>query len=191
MVLLVVGLIVHAQQPEPKPIQRTGPQDPWLNEVAVALADLGLTERTRSTGAQIGGVPIEGDIGLDGERLQVFVTLLGTDPLARQAELALRAKPEVRAAEANGQSAVKGHGRVLYTANGRGGALDEFASTRWCGSSTSSACRRRSRADLQPWPHLLSSAGCKGCRALRGLARRSRMRSSSFGSWASCAPRAC
>jgi hypothetical protein len=106
--------------------RRPGPRDAWLNEVAVALADLELIERARNTGAQLGGVPIEGDIGLDAERFSVFVTLFGTDALARQAELALRAKPEVRAAESDGRSLVKTQGRVLYTANGRGGVVDEF-----------------------------------------------------------------
>jgi len=105
---------------------RPGPRDPWLNEVGVALADLGLVERARNTGSQVGGVPIDGDIGLDAKRLSMVVTLFATDQLARQAEMALRAKPELRAAESNGRSAVKAHGRVLYTANGRGGIVDEF-----------------------------------------------------------------
>ena len=76
-------------------------------------------------------MPIEGDISLETERLSVFVTLLGSDELARQAELALRAKPKTRAAEATGHSAVKAQGRVLYAANGRGGVgSTTFASTR-------------------------------------------------------------
>ena len=111
---------------EEKARHRPGPQDPWLNEVAVALADLELVEKARNTGEQVGGVPIEGDIGLEAERLSVFVTLLGSDELARQAELALRAKPKIRAAEATGHSAVKAQGRVLYSANGRGGVVDDF-----------------------------------------------------------------
>jgi hypothetical protein len=106
--------------------RRPGPRDLWLNEVAVALADLELIERARNTGAQVGGVPMEGDIGHDAERFSVFVTLFGANELARQAEVALRAKPDVRAAESNGRSLVKTHGRVLYTANGRGGVVDEF-----------------------------------------------------------------
>ena len=111
---------------EEKARHRPGPRDPWLNEVAVALADLALVEKARNTGEQVGGVPIEGDISLETERLSVFVTLLGSDELARQAELALRAKPKTRAAEATGHSAVKAQGRVLYTANGRGGVVDDF-----------------------------------------------------------------
>jgi hypothetical protein len=132
VLLVVVGAIDRSQQRKQKKLEqekerhRPGPRDPWLNEAAVALADLGLVERARNTGAQVGGVPIDGDIGLDGERLSMFVTLFGTDELARQAELALRAKPEVRTAESNGHSMVKAKGRVLYTANGRGGVVDEF-----------------------------------------------------------------
>ena len=130
VLLVVVGAIAQSQQKKQKKLEqekerhRPGPRDPWLNDVAVALADLGLVERARNTGAQVGGVPIDGDVGLDGERLSMFVTLFGTDELARQAELALRAKPEVRTAESNGHSMVKAQGRVLYTANGRGGVAD-------------------------------------------------------------------
>jgi Short C-terminal domain len=132
VLLVVVGVIARSQQKKQKELEqdkerhRPGPMDPWLNEVAVALADLGLVERARNTGAQVGGVPIDGDIGLDDERLSMFVTLFGSDERARQAELALRAKPEVRTAESNGHSMVKAQGRVLYTANGRGAVVDEF-----------------------------------------------------------------
>lgn len=71
-------------------------------------------------------MPIEGDIGLEADKLTVYVTLFSTDELARRAPLALRAKPEVRAAESKGHSVVKAQGRVLYVANGRGGVVDEF-----------------------------------------------------------------
>ncbi len=108
VLLAVIGVVAQSKQKEQRTLaeekarRRPGPRDPWLNEVAVALADLGLIERARNTGAQVGGVPIDGDIVLDSERLSMFVTLLGTDVRARQAELALRAKPEVRTAESNG-----------------------------------------------------------------------------------------
>jgi hypothetical protein len=132
VLLVVIGAVGQSKQKKQRALaqektrHRRGPRDPWLNEVAVALADVGLIERARNTGAQVGGVPIEGDIGLEGERLSVYVTLLATDGLARQAELGLRAKPEVRAAHANGRSMVKAQGRVLFTANGRGGIVDEY-----------------------------------------------------------------
>jgi hypothetical protein len=132
LLLVVIAAVAQCKQKQERDLarekarHRPGPRDPWLNEVAVALADVGLVERARNTGAQVGGVPIDGDIGLDAERLSMFVTLFASDELARQGELAMRAMPEVRAAESNGHSAIKAQGRVLYTANGRGGIVDEF-----------------------------------------------------------------
>lgn len=132
VLVVAVSAITQSQQKKQRRLQeesarhRPGPRDPWLNEVAVALGDLGLIAKARNTGEQIGGVPLEGDIGLEADGLAIYVTLFGTDELARQAEVALRAKPDVRAALSNGRSAVKARGRVLYTGNGRGGVLDEF-----------------------------------------------------------------
>jgi hypothetical protein len=105
---------------------RPGPRDAWLNQVAVALADLGLAETERNTGERLGGVPIDGDIGLQAERLKVYVTLFSSHRRAREAELGLRAKPEIRDAVSRGATALRTAGRVLYVANGRGKVLDEF-----------------------------------------------------------------
>jgi hypothetical protein len=105
VLLVIIGAVAQSAQKtqrklaQDKARHRPGPRDPWLNEVAVALADLGLVERARNTGTQVGGVLLDGDIGLDADGLSVYGTLFATDELARQAELALRAKPEVRAAE--------------------------------------------------------------------------------------------
>jgi hypothetical protein len=99
---------------------------PWLNEVAVVLADLGLREIARNTGAQLGGTPIAGDIGLEGERFVVYVTLFPGQRLARQAELGLRTNPEVRSAIAKGAAAVRTADRAVFVANGRGSVVDEF-----------------------------------------------------------------
>ena len=132
VLLVVIGAVAQSKQRQQRKLaqanarRRSGPRDPWLNEVAVALAELQLTEVARNTGAQVGGVPIDGDIGLDTDSMSMFVTLFASDELARRAELALRAKPEVRTAESNGHTAIKAQGRVLYTANGRGGVVDEF-----------------------------------------------------------------
>jgi hypothetical protein len=134
MLLLVVVAVAigqfkqkqRQQLKQDKARRRPGPRDPWLNEVAIGLADLGLIERARNTCSEIGGVPIEGDIALDAEEVSLVVTLFATDEFARQASLALRAKPDVRTAESNGHTAIKTRGRVLYTANGRGGIVDEF-----------------------------------------------------------------
>lgn len=121
----VVGLMVNAQKRK-QARRRPGPRDPWLNEVAVALSDLGLTERARNTGAQLGGAPLEGDIGVTEDKFSVFVNLLATDELARRAEIGLRAKPDIRTAMAEGRTAIKTVGRVVYVATGRGGVVDEF-----------------------------------------------------------------
>jgi hypothetical protein len=126
VVLAVVVGIVRSSQAKKTAHRRPGPRDPWINEVAVALADLGLTETARNTGAQLGGVPLEGDIGLEADRFAVFVNLFADQELARRAELALRPKPDVREAVSQGKSALKTVDRVLYVANGRGGVLDEF-----------------------------------------------------------------
>ena len=101
----IAAAIVRRSQTQRKKARRhqPGPRDPWLNEVAVALADLGLKEIARNTGAQLGGAPIDGDIGLEAERLTVYVTLFSDQRRARQAELGLRAKPEVRDAIVQGR----------------------------------------------------------------------------------------
>ena len=133
-----VGLIVLAvaigaiyvlgqrEQKREKARQRPGPRNPWLNEVAVALADHGLTERARNTGKLLGGVPMEGDIGLDGDRFTVFINLFSSHKQAQEAELGLRANPKIRQETSQGRSAIKTVGRVLYVANGRGGVVDEL-----------------------------------------------------------------
>ena len=94
--------------------------------MAVALADLGLREIARNTGTELGGAPMDGDIGLQAERFLVYVNLFSDQRLARQAELGLRAKPDIRAAVANGRTAIRTAGRIVFVANGRGGVVDEF-----------------------------------------------------------------
>lgn len=128
-VLVVIAVAVNSQK-RAKELEeqrrRPGPRDPWLNEVAVALADLGLTEIARNTGGQLGGVPLEGDIGLQDDRLLVYVNLFSAAERARQAELGLTAKPEIRDAIARGATVLRADTRVLCVANGRGGIVDEF-----------------------------------------------------------------
>src|SRR5579875_1086308 len=126
---VVVGVIVnsqHKQKAKEAARQRTGPRDPWLNEIAVVLGELGLTEVARNTGAQLGGSPMEGDIGLQEERLLVYVNLFANQELARQAEMGLRARASIRTAVANGQTTLRTLGPVLLVANGRGGVVDEY-----------------------------------------------------------------
>lgn len=126
LAIAVIAAIVRSSKDRDKARHRPGPRDPWLNEVAVALADLGLKELARNTGAQLGGELIDGDIGLEAERLKVYVTLFSDQRRAHQAELGLSAKPEVRDAVSNGATAIKTVDRVVYVANGRGGVVDEF-----------------------------------------------------------------
>jgi hypothetical protein len=124
--IIAVAAINNAKTQRKKAAHKPGPRDPWLNEVAVALAELGLEEIARNTGARLGGATIDGDIGLQAERFLVYVTLFSDQRLARQAELGLRAKPEVRDAIAKGATAVRTADRVVFVANGRGSVVDEF-----------------------------------------------------------------
>jgi len=124
--IAVAAVLLRKSQERKKARHRPGPRDPWLNEVAVALADLGLTESARNTGAQLGGAPLEGDIGLEADKFKVYVNLFADSEQARQAQLGLNAKPETRDAVSRGASAIKTIGRVVYVANGRGGVVDEF-----------------------------------------------------------------
>jgi hypothetical protein len=62
-IVVIVALVAigNARTQRKKTTHRSGPRDPWLNEVSVALAELGLTEIARNTGSQLGGAPIDGD----------------------------------------------------------------------------------------------------------------------------------
>lgn len=129
VMVVLVGVVAHQQQKQTAREQarhRRGPRDPWLNELVVALADLGLTETARNTGRQLGGVPLEGDIALASERFTVYVNLFGDGELARHGELGLRANPSTRDSVTAGRSEIRRTGRVLYVANGQGQAVDEF-----------------------------------------------------------------
>jgi hypothetical protein len=127
IVAIVIGIaLMKAARRRELSRHRTGPQDPWINEVAVALADLGFTEIARNSGSLIEGVPIEGDVGLKADRLTVYINLFSDQRRARQAELALQAKPKVRSAASNGATAIETRGRVVYVANGGGGVVDDF-----------------------------------------------------------------
>jgi Short C-terminal domain len=127
MVAIVIAIaIARAARQRERARHKPGPRDPWLNEVVVTLADLGLEEIARNTGGQLGGIPMEGDIGVEGERLRVYVNLFSNQRLARDAELGLRAKPKVREGMSTGVTAIETMGRVVYVANGRGAVVDGF-----------------------------------------------------------------
>jgi hypothetical protein len=125
LVLVVVGAASRSQH-KVQSLRRAGPHDPWLNEVAVHLAEFGLTEFARNTGVHLGGVPLMADIGLQADRFSVYVNLFASDELVRQAEIGLRAQPNVRSEVGGGRTALQAHGRVLYVATGRGGVVDDF-----------------------------------------------------------------
>lgn len=129
VVMVVIGAIANSQQKQKADEaarRRSGPCDPWLNEVAVALADLDLTEVARNTGSRLGGAPLLGDVGLQGNRLLVYVNLFDTAELARQAEIGLRAQPNIRQAASSGDTMLKTEGPVLVVAHGGGHIVDEF-----------------------------------------------------------------
>ena len=129
VVLSLAGVISYHFKQEKKRQEiarhRPGPRDPWLNEIAVALAEFGFTEYARNTGNQVAGVAMEGDIRLDADRVFVIITLFASGELARQAEIGLRAKPEIRAAIADGKIIVSAEDLILYVANGRRRVVDE------------------------------------------------------------------
>jgi hypothetical protein len=124
-IVIAIALMKAARQRE-LACHRPGPRDPWINEVVVALADLGFTEIARNTGSQIEGIPIDGDVGLKAGRLTVYVTLFSDQRRARQAEFALRAKPKVRNAVSRGATAIDTSARVLFVANDGAEVVDEF-----------------------------------------------------------------
>jgi hypothetical protein len=122
----LIMVVVLAQLEKKKLPRNRGPHDPWLNEVAVSLADLDLTEIGRNTGSQVGGTPIEADIVFADKRITIYAHLFKTDALARQAELALRAEPKVRKAIQKGRTAIAQDGRLLYLAKAKSKVVDEF-----------------------------------------------------------------
>ncbi len=71
-----------AKNPPPK--SGRSPHDAWLNQIAVELADLGLTESGRNLDTELGGAPIEAQLKLEGENFVVYVTLFASDELARK-----------------------------------------------------------------------------------------------------------
>jgi hypothetical protein len=109
----------------PPPRSGRSPHDVWLNEIAVELADYGLTETGRNLDKEIGGAPLEAQLKLEGDNFVVFVMLFPNDELARQGEIGLRANPKIREAIAGGFTAIMTIDRALYLANGRGQLIDE------------------------------------------------------------------
>lgn len=129
VLVAAVGLIAgHRSRARAREAERrrSGPRDPWLNEIAVALGQLGLSEVARNTGSRLGGAPIEGDVTMQEDGLTVHVNLLADPELARQADVGLRAQQRFRDALAAGRVALQLLGPVLLVADGRGGVVDEY-----------------------------------------------------------------
>jgi hypothetical protein len=118
-----------ATPPSPAPtaavrMWKEGPRDSWLNEVGVALGEHGFEPHSRNTDPVLGGAVVEGNIGFIGPyKGRVWVNLFATAALAHQAEIGLRAKPEVRNALKGGFTLITTIGRVLFLAIGPGRPL--------------------------------------------------------------------
>lgn len=116
----------HPELARHKPAQSgPSPHDGWLNDIAEAVAGLGLTEVGRNLDKRMGGAPVEGQLKLEGENLLLFVTLFGSEEDARKGEIGIRANPKVRKAIADGFTSLTTIELGQYLANGRGKLLDE------------------------------------------------------------------
>ena len=115
-----------AAKPQSSAPRGSGPFDPWLNAVSVELADLGLVERSRRRLTDVGGNPVDTDITLRDERLELTVYLLKDATTVSHAILGLKASPTTRQALRNGTTMIGTAGRILYVAQGRGCIVDEF-----------------------------------------------------------------
>jgi len=121
-----VAALIYRLQVKKKARRRSGPRDPWINEVSVSLAELGFTERARNTGSTVGSVPFEGDIQVIEKKFLVTMSLFSSAEQARAGKTALLAQPKMRDAVKNGRVILEVNGRVLYSAYGRGTVADEF-----------------------------------------------------------------
>jgi hypothetical protein len=115
-----------AAKPQSSAPRGSGPFDPWLNAVSIELADLGLVERSRRRLTDVGGNPVDTDITLRDERLELTVYLLKDATTVSHAILGLKASPTTRQALRNGTTMIGTAGRILYVAHGRDCIVDEF-----------------------------------------------------------------
>jgi Short C-terminal domain len=127
-VLCVGGTVAVRRRRRNKDLARRqpGPCDPWLNEVVVAVAELGFEERERNYTDVYFSVPIDGYVELRKQRLTVDVVLFGNQIQARNAEMAMRAEPSIRSEIGREMAAIHNGGRVLVVARTKMGAVDEY-----------------------------------------------------------------
>ncbi len=104
---------------------RSGPADPWCDEVTVALRDLGFEEWARNQFSSLRGVPVHGNVELRSRFLTLDAVLFADAQTAHRAEMALRADPQLRDALRHGGRAVIARGSVLYQASARKSVVDE------------------------------------------------------------------
>jgi len=104
---------------------RIGPHEGWLNEVATALADLGLTEIGRNSCTVLAGIPLETDIGAEDGKFRVAVNLFADSERSRQAVEGFTSKPDARKAISKGLGTFQTTDRLLYAASAHGKRVDQ------------------------------------------------------------------
>jgi hypothetical protein len=117
---------IHAHRARVRKRHRTGPKDPWINEVAVALLDLGLHEHARNTGNRLGGAVLEADVCLRGRGGEFWIHRFAAARQAHEAEMGLRARADFRQTLTSGRRALQTHGRLLGVTRVRRGVADEI-----------------------------------------------------------------
>jgi hypothetical protein len=112
---------------KPALVSHAGPHDPWLNEVSIALSELGYSEVGRNTSKVfLAGVPIEGNVEfIDSDRQRLSISVCESDNAADQGERMFRAKPDIAKAIASSATVFARVGRIVCWANGQGKRLDE------------------------------------------------------------------
>ena len=106
--------------------RRPGPRDPWLNEVAVSLLDLGVTEFARNTETTLGGAPVQGDLIVRGRDMEVRIVSLPDARRAHECEMGLRADATFRRSLTSGRRVLRTAGREVFIVTGRRTVADEF-----------------------------------------------------------------
>lgn len=118
------GLYFWNRQRQQLPPPQAGPLDPWLNQLATRLSVKGYAEQTRNTGPQLEGIPMEGDLVVEGEGMRIYLNVFSDDYAAGRAASKLRGRADVQQAMVAAQSAVLSHGRMLVLARPLAGSLD-------------------------------------------------------------------
>jgi hypothetical protein len=124
--LIMVAVLIQRSQVKKKERRRSGPRDPWINRVSVALAEHGLSERARNTGKVLAGIPIEGDIEVREGKTSIWINLLTSPDKAEEAKTAMLAQPKTRENISAGRVILKTADRLLYVARSRGTVVDEY-----------------------------------------------------------------